>query len=49
MGFDWLVIETLFVFIGSGENGRGSSECCKRRGIYFDFGIYEKFYYKKLR
>ena len=49
MGFDWLVLEILFVLLGSGEGGVGSNECCRRRGIYFDFSIYEKFYYKKLR
>jgi uncharacterized membrane protein YgaE (UPF0421/DUF939 family) len=47
--FDVLIVEVLYVFIGAGEGGVGSNQFCRRRGIYFDFSIYEKFYYKKLR
>jgi hypothetical protein len=41
--FDFIVVETLFAALSPNVNG-----CCKLRGIYFDFDIYEKFYLKKL-
>jgi len=48
---DMAVFETLITLLGMDEeNGvRGSKGCCKRRGVYFDFAIYDKFYFKKLR
>ncbi len=45
---DMLVFEALLMLISKSEDG-GVKECCKRRGVYFDFDIYSKFYYKKLR
>jgi len=36
-------VETVFAALSPNANG-----CCKLRGLYFDFDIYEKFYKKKL-
>ena len=42
---DFILIENFFVFLSN--NGMG--EFCKKRGVFFDYGIYEKFYLKKLQ
>ena len=38
---DMIVFETLIAVLSKTADG-GSRECCKRRGIYFDFDIYDK-------
>ena len=44
---DLAILETLIAVIGRTENG--TTDCCKSRGLYFDYDTYEKFYTKKLR
>jgi hypothetical protein len=46
---DAVIFETLIAVCSKHPDGKGSRECCKRRGVYFDFEIYDKFYYQKLR
>lgn len=39
---DWAIIETIITLLGKSDEG--TTRCCKKRGFYFDFDTYKKFY-----
>lgn len=46
---DWVIVETLIMTCGKKSAEGGIVDCCKKRGTFFDYPTYEKFYYKKLK
>ena len=46
---DLAIIETLIMVCSASDNVSGTGSCCKKRGLWFDYDTYEKFYHKKLK
>ena len=48
---DWIFVETFIMAAAPSPDPKtgGVKEGCKKRGTYFDYPTYEKFYYKKIK